>query len=239
MLKSRHFIKIDNFCMSLSQLANDFFWQLLINEKLRFLYAKTRFLFLRKNLKFYNGKKRDNFNDVIVEYNAAFHNAAFGCGGRMKILLYPLVAFFYPYFNQKLLIVGPRTEDDIIWARALGFKSVRGLDLFSYSPWIDIGDMHATDYPKGSFDAILLSWTLPYTRHPEAMISEMKRILKVGGILGLAWQSVSKKEDLLNDKTRLNNLNSEDEIVNLVGGSIQMLLSAPLNSEHRVVFTKY
>jgi len=225
--------------MSLNQLFDNFFWQLLINERLRFLFAKARFLFLKKKLKFYNGEKKENFNDVIVEYNAAFHNAAFGCGGRMKILLYPLVVFFYPDFNKKLLIVGPRTEDDIIWARALGFKSVRGLDLFSYSPWIDIGDMHASDYPDGSFDAVLLAWTLPYTKHPEVMVSEMKRILKVGGILGMAWHNISDESTLLNDKVRLNSLNTKDDIVRLMGGDIQMALTLSPNTEYQVVFTKY
>lgn len=222
-----------------NQLFDNWFWQLLINERLRFLFAKTRFFFLKKNLKFYKGEKKENYNNVIVEYNAAFHDAAFGCGGRMKMLLHPLVAFFYPDFNKKLLIVGPRTEDDIIWAKALGFKSVRGLDLFSYSPWIDIGDMHDTEYPDESFDAVLLAWTLPYTRHPEVMVSEMKRVLKVGGILGLAWHHISDHSILLNDNVRLNNLNTKDEIIGLMGGDIQMALSLSSNTEYQVVFTKY
>lgn len=226
--------------MTFKNLVQNYFWPLLINERLRFLFAKTRFFFLKKKLIFYNIGKDVDYKEVVVTYNATFHDAAFGCGGRMKLLLYPLVAFLFPNYNKKLLIVGPRTEDDIIWAKALGFHSVRGLDLFSYSPWIDVGDMHATNYSDGEFDAIVLAWTLPYTSHPEKMISEMKRILKVGGILGLAWHYEPDEDSFVHDKIRQNKLNSKDEIVKLMGGDLKMILSPSSRTSHyKVIFTQY
>ena len=46
-----------------------------------------------------------------------------------------------------------------------GFKArnVRGLDMISYSPWIDLGNMHETEYSDNTWDAVLCGWTLPYS----------------------------------------------------------------------------
>ncbi len=36
--------------------------------------------------------------------------------------------------------------------------NIRGLDLFSCSPRIDVGDMHDMRYADNSFDVIFLGW---------------------------------------------------------------------------------
>ena len=226
--------------MNIRKRLSTHFWPILINTRIRFIFVKTRWLFFKNKLRFYKGAQNDNFNDAMVDYNAAFHDATFGCGGRMALLLYPLVALLYPNFNQKVLIVGPRTEDDIVWARSLGLESVRGLDLFSYSPWVDIGDAHKTNYADSSYDAVVLAWVLPYTKHPETIITEMRRILRPNGVLGLAWHSVADRTILDNDKVRLNCLNELTEVVQLVGGEVQVTINPKEpGDQHRAVFTRY
>src|SRR6185312_8638385 len=105
---------------------------------------------MRKNLKVYDDPSA-SVADIVVKYNLSnMGNAAFGCGGRMDLLLYPLKALFYDEKKPKVLIVGPRTEDDVFLAKALGLTDSRGFDLFSYSPHIDLGDIHKPPYPDGS-----------------------------------------------------------------------------------------
>ncbi len=157
----------------------------------------------------------------------------------MAILLYPLFGLFYPTYNKKLLIVGPRTEDDIIWAKAIGFEDVRGLDLFSYSPWIDIGDAHKTDYSNDTFDAVLLSWVLPYTKTPDVMIKEIKRITKNEGFLVVGWHWVSDNNVLRDDGVRGNTINSFSDVQRLVGGDIQMGINPNLKTDHnKAIFSR-
>lgn len=215
------------------------FWTLFSQPTLRFHLVKLRYFFLKRKLKFHRTLDSGNFDRKIVDYNAVFHDSAFGCGGRMAILLYPLFGLFYPTYNKKLLIVGPRTEDDIIWAKAIGFEDVRGLDLFSYSPWIDIGDAHKTDYSNDTFDAVLLSWVLPYTKTPDVMIKEIKRITKNEGFLVVGWHWVSDNNVLRDDGVRGNTINSFSDVQRLVGGDIQMGINPNLKTDHnKAIFSR-
>lgn len=221
-------------------LAIELFWTLLAHPTLRLHYCRLRFYFLKKNLKFYPNKDKSiYFNKETVDYNAVFHDAAFGCGGRMAILLHPLIGLFYPNYDKKLLIVGPRTEDDILWAKALGLKNVSGLDLFSYSPYIEIGDAHNTSYLDNSFDAVILSWILPYTKNPADLINEMKRITKDGGYLILGWHWSSYKINIENNLVRCNTINEFSDVRNLIGGELQIAINPTLNHDHhKAIFTK-
>ena len=80
----------------------------------------------------------DGVGKHTIEHNmsALAGRAAFGMGNRMAILLYPLAAALRDSENPRVLIVGPRTEDDLFLAKSLGLRNVRGLDLFSYSEMI-------------------------------------------------------------------------------------------------------
>lgn len=94
--------------------------------------------------------------------------------------------------RDSLLIIGPRYEPELLLARGLGWdhRSIRGLDTFSYSPWIDTGDMHQMPYPDESFSGIVCGWTLSYSSDPETACREMSRVLKPGGYLVIAMQKV-------------------------------------------------
>lgn len=94
--------------------------------------------------------------------------------------------------KDSLLVVGPRYEPELLLAQGLGWNpdGVRGLDTFSYSPLIDVGDMHALPYPDEAFSALVCGWTLSYSSQPEVAVREMQRVVKPGGYLVVAVQKV-------------------------------------------------
>lgn len=166
------------------------FLALLIFPRIRTRFCKLRWLLLKKQLKFYE-KPTTGVGEEVIEYNlTAFnHDAAFGCGGRMDLLLYPLAVLASK--NAKILIIGPRTEDDIYLAKALGFSEPEGFDLFSYSPHIRLGDMHNPPYRDAEFDAVILGWVMAYSSDQSRAAEQCKRILKPGGFLAIGWEWVS------------------------------------------------
>jgi SAM-dependent methyltransferase len=146
------------------------------------------------------------------------HEAAFGMAKRMSLLLYPAAALLRENTKPRVLIVGPRTEDDIFWARSLGLYDTTGLDLFTYSKYIALGDIHKTQFADDTFDAVLLGWCLAYSSTPQIMIDESKRITKNNGFLGvgLAIYTPDVANELGVDLVRANRTGSLEEICALV-----------------------
>ena len=62
--------------------------------------------------------------------------------------------------SLKVLSIGPRSEGEIFKIFASGFElnNIVGLDLFSYSPLIKLGDMHNLEFNRGEFDIIFMGW---------------------------------------------------------------------------------
>ncbi len=95
--------------------------------------------------------------------------------------------------RDSLLIIGPRYEPELLMAHGLGWApgTVRGLDTFSYSPLVDVGDMHDMPYADASLSAIVCGWTLSYSTRPEVAAAEMERVLAPGGYLIVSMQKVA------------------------------------------------
>lgn len=183
----------------------------------------------------------DGVGKHTIEHNmgALAGRAAFGMGNRMITLLYPLAAVIRDTENPKILIVGPRTEDDLYLAKSLGMRDVRGLDLFSYSELIDIGDMHATNYAPESFDAVVLGWVISYSTDPARLVHECKRILKPGGYLGFGIESNPEfRRTGAYRAPRVNPLNSGADIAALAGLPIVFLHDPQFNrpTDNAVLF---
>jgi len=167
-------------------------------------------------------KYSNEVGQTTVEYNLTAFNsdAVFGMAKRMSLLLYPIAALLRDYDSANLLIVGPRSEDDIFWAKSLGIKNTMGLDLFSYSDFIQIGDIHSTDFADNSFDAILLGWMINYSSNPNKVIQECKRLIKPNGYLGIGIQSDPAQRDTGISPPRVNSLNSPPDLVDLVNEEV-------------------
>jgi SAM-dependent methyltransferase len=121
--------------------------------------------------------------------------------------------------KDSLLVIGPRYETELLIARSLGFRpsGLRGLDTHSYSPLIDVGDMHAMPYGDRSFSNIICGWTLSYSVRPEVACAEMARVLAPGGYLILSVQKVAPDfnetiEGVLRPAARIQTLASLDAL---------------------------
>lgn len=100
--------------------------------------------------------------------------------------------------DAKVLSVGPRTEAEIYTLVACGFEpgNIRGLDLISYSDYVDAGDMHAMPYEDNSFDIVILGWVLAYSNDQKKAASEVLRVLRPGGVVavGCEYTHLSNEE---------------------------------------------
>jgi SAM-dependent methyltransferase len=200
--------------------------ELLKIDVVRFRICKLRWFMYRNRLRVADHQSHGVGADTVSYNLGVFKTHAetvFGMRKRMALLLYPTAALLPTDPWASVLIVGPRTEDDILWAWSLGLRGARGLDLFSYSPWIDVGDIHATNYKSGSFDAVLFGWMLAYSTRPDDAIREAKRILKPGGLLGVAMESATD-ERMQNAKTTRNNpVNSTADLIEMVREEVVFL----------------
>jgi hypothetical protein len=87
----------------------------------------------------------------------------------------------------RVLSVGSRYETELLYLVGYGFdsKRIRGLDLFSYSPWIDSGNMHNMPYPDRSFDVIVLGWIVSYSQRPKKLAEEVMRVIADEGVIAI------------------------------------------------------
>lgn len=166
--------------------------------------------------------------------------------GRTDTLIKPLSVIETMNADSRLLIIGPRNEHDLFSAIGNGFSRdrVNGLDLISYSPMIDLGDMHATPYPDNSFDAVVVGWTLSYSREPRRFAQEMLRIVRDGGLIavGVEYSTLTEEDSValsgyaIQEKEYLEKrINSTNEILELFGDQVGHVFfnhDAPLRRSH-------
>ena len=119
--------------------------------------------------------------------------------------------------RDSLLVIGPRYEPEILMARGLGWPagSVRGLDSFSYSPLVDVGDMHSLPYDDEGYGAVTCTWTLSYSTAPQRAAEEIIRVLRPGGYLVVSMHKVpdgykGKLESVLQGDERIQTLDQLD-----------------------------
>jgi hypothetical protein len=125
-----------------------------------------------------------------------------------------------PSVNKKsLLCIGPRFTTELYVAESFGFakNGIKGIDTFSYSKRIDVGDMHKMPFPKIFFHNVLSGWTISYSSNPQLVASEMMRVLRPGGFLMLAVQFVEKEATevipgVLSGELRIQYLDQFDEL---------------------------
>lgn len=166
--------------------------------------------------------------------------------GRTDSLIKPLSTIELINEHSRLLIIGPRNEHDLYSAIGNGFSrdKIRGLDLISYSPMIDLGDMHETPYSDDSFDAVVVGWTLSYSRQPRRFAQEMVRIVRDGGLvaIGVEYSTLSDDDSIALSGYSIHEgeylekrINSTSEILQLFDGHVRDIFlnhDAPLKQSH-------
>lgn len=136
------------------------------------------------------------FGDAL-EHNMKGMND-FGSGPRTNRLIRPLYAIDRVFFGAsklKALCVGPRTEMELMSLVAQGFQpeNVCGLDLFTYTPWIETGNMHHMPYPDNTYDVLIAGWVLTYSADPELACREFLRVVKDKGIIAIGSTYLSPR----------------------------------------------
>lgn len=99
--------------------------------------------------------------------------------------------------GAKVLVIGPRNEAEILLLALYGFplRNITGVDLFSYSPLIQLGDMHNLRFPDNSFDVVYTAWTLAYAYDLKKAAAEIVRVAKPGAVVATGM-SQSRTSDL-------------------------------------------
>ncbi len=219
----------------------NFFKQLLLIGAVRKIVCKIRFYyFVKIRRKVITLESKDAINNTVS------HNlrmlAKFGVK-RMDKLIKPISVLESVSKDSKILVIGPRNEDDILNLIGNGFnsKNIIGLDLISYSPLIEVGDMHNMRFSDSYFDVIICGWTLSYSNQPQKFAQELLRVVKNGGIIGIAVEySVMTNAQMIalagySLSTDFDRINSTDEIIKLFSGHVKDVLfndNAPNKISH-------
>lgn len=122
--------------------------------------------------------------------------------------------------NLKVLSIGPRSEGEIynLFAKGFELENIVGIDLFTYSPLIKLGDMHNLDFPNDKFDIVLMGWCLAYSNNKNKVISEVNRVLRKKGLLIIGHTIIeTPDEEIIRKRGYLvasphNKINSKEDL---------------------------
>ena len=92
--------------------------------------------------------------------------------------------------------------------------------MFSYSPYVQTGDVHAIPFPDNSFDIVFLGWVLAYSKDQKKAISEIIRILRPGGIAVVA-SDYSSEETHTRQRVDSTHMQTSEQMLALFGEHIR------------------
>ena len=171
-----------------------------IRRKMNFYIDSTQkvddHVLIDKSVRNYSQKKKDKH--TVIGHNMHFVDNFFNLkktyrtfsGTKTAEIGYPIQSIdFIDYENSKVLSVGPRNEGELFFIKSMGFKwnNITGLDLISYTPKIQLGDIHETNYNENTFDVVFCGWVLAYSNNFEKILKEILRIVKDGAIISIGF----------------------------------------------------
>jgi SAM-dependent methyltransferase len=201
--------------------------------EVRNLIAAARIQDLKlEDVRVHPSQPRDGIKNVI-EYNMTMLKSSQALERPSK-LINPLMSIDLISTRRselKVLTIGPRTEAELFALLAAGFSpgNVRGLDLFSYSDFVDVGDMHEMPYPDRTFDVVILGWVLAYSKDNPKAVREVLRVSAPGAFVAVGCQYLPlTNEDLKKmegdgflDATRFW---TTDDILKLFAGDVDRVI---------------
>jgi hypothetical protein len=110
---------------------------------------------------------------------------------RMEWLINAVYAIQDVTHSSNILLIGPRSENDIFLLRAKGASNITALDLIGYSPLVTLGDMHDIPFNDDTFDVIIIGWTLPYTTNPLLVLNEIIRVSRMKSYIAIGFEHVT------------------------------------------------
>ncbi|MGY8992441.1 MAG: class I SAM-dependent methyltransferase [Rhodospirillales bacterium] len=148
---------------------------------------------------------------------------------RPDILIRPITStnkFRVDSTTMKVLTIGPRTEAEVFSLMAAGFapQNITGLDLISYSPFVELGDMHAMPYGNDSFDVIILGWVLGYSQNVPKAAAEIMRVAKPGAYIAIGHENDPTPREVLDEQRGFSlegtDFSTSEEILDLFDGHV-------------------
>lgn len=204
--------------------------QLLMVDAVRYAVAGTRYIWLsmiRRRMS--SLPAGSGVAETTVSHNLR------GLGdlavNRSLLLARPLSVLEHLGPDADLLVIGPRTEGELLALAAHGFRldHITAVDLISYSPWVQLGDMHDLPFPVRSFDAVVLGWVLAYSEDRRRAVQEVLRVIRPGGLIavGVEWNAKSQ-EEIANEVGYMpgsaSRLTSCDEIIDLFAPEVERVV---------------
>ena len=204
----------------------------MVDDEFRLYIGKRRLQGLKDKIStFKNASDRVLTNTISYNLKALNDITTDFCMQRMKWLIYAVLAIETTAKHSRILFIGPRTENEILFLKALGYENVNAIDLISYSPYITLGDMHNIPFGDEAFDIIICGWTLPYSKQPSIVAKEIVRVAKKNALIAVGLEHIPEKklevmlkQSSISESSSLNQkelatdrLNTVEDIRNLFG----------------------
>lgn len=166
----------------------------------RDLLVKDRF----ENI-FYSNIRRSNSElstEMTVLQNSNIDSMFFsGMSQRPDLIINVLASVNFIRQNAhrlRVLCIGARTEAEIFSLVNAGFhlKNISAIDLFSYTPHIEIGDVHNLRFDDLSFDVVICGWVLEFCKDVELACREIRRVVKKNGLICLGGMHHPSETDI-------------------------------------------
>lgn len=87
--------------------------------------------------------------------------------------------------GASVLCVGCRNGLELDAFREGGLRDVRGIDIFSQRPDIEVMDMHAMTFPDDAFDVVYSSHSLEHSHSLDQVAAELVRVARPGAVLAV------------------------------------------------------
>ena len=180
--------------------------------KIRFLY----FTKIKRSLRIYEDERE------VLAMDVSTRRVILGRpNNRILRLIRPLVSIDKIDGNSRIVSIGCRYETDLLYLCAYGCdpRKVRGMDMISYSSWIDLGNMHHMDYPDNHWDAVVLGWVLAYSNNPRQAAKEIVRVTRDGGLIAVSvtYQPPERLRQLEKDGNLIGNAGAGGRIQTVQG----------------------
>ncbi|MBM3598440.1 MAG: class I SAM-dependent methyltransferase [Alphaproteobacteria bacterium] len=181
---------------------NGIFAELKKNRHLLFLHPEWRLLIAKRRAAYFGHQAMiDALLDTSISYTLDWNSKQMDgfVEGNFRRLVFPLYAIDFVWLNAPglhVLSIGPRNEMELYLLYALRFRPdrVKAVDLISNSPLVDIADMHALPFDDNSFDVVISSWTLPYSKQPRRAAHEVARVCRHNGLVAIGLTRVPSSD---------------------------------------------
>lgn len=131
--------------------------------------------------------------------------------------------------KARLLTIGPRNEVELLLLRLYGFKAkhITAIDLFSYTPCIQVMDMHALKFPDDSFDVTYSAYTLRYSDKLDVACREIARCTRDGGLVAASFVTEDRPVSLSGERGAIIGIKlygGVDELLSHFGDHVSQVL---------------